>query len=75
MNSRIGMKSEIAANNFSNHLVGRKFGFLKVTCAAKPVKYNRRWLCECDCGVSKIVYEHNLKSRNTISCGCSLGRD
>lgn len=75
MNCKLGMKSEIAANNYSNHLVGRKFGFLKVICAAKPSGHNRRWLCECDCGKNNIVWESNLKSRNTLSCGCGLARD
>lgn len=27
-------------------------------------------LCRCDCGVEKTVLIYNLKSGNTVSCGC-----
>lgn len=26
--------------------------------------------CKCDCGKEKIIYDHNLKSGKTKSCGC-----
>lgn len=31
-----------------------------------------RWLCQCDCGVQKIVGAGHLRSGNTQSCGCWL---
>lgn len=30
----------------------------------------RKWLCQCDCGNKTPVYNYNLKSGATISCGC-----
>lgn len=30
----------------------------------------RRWLCRCDCGVEKIVYEKCILRRESLSCGC-----
>lgn len=31
---------------------------------------NRRWRCLCDCGTQKVVSGHNLRSGETLSCGC-----
>ena len=28
------------------------------------------WLCQCDCGNTKVVLGYNLRSNKTISCGC-----
>lgn len=30
----------------------------------------RYYLCQCDCGNTKIIYGRNLKTGNTKSCGC-----
>lgn len=58
-----------------NNLIGRRFKKLKVIKEVEPVytkgrskKY--RWLCECECGNTKIVRENDLISRRTKSCGC-----
>lgn len=52
-------------------LVGRKFGRLTV------LKYDHKnahrepfWLCECECGNTKVVIGANLKNGTTKSCGC-----
>lgn len=29
-----------------------------------------RWLCRCDCGTVRLVYEQNLKRGLSKSCGC-----
>jgi hypothetical protein len=34
------------------------------------VKKDSYWLCQCDCGNTKIVSAGNLKSGQTKSCGC-----
>lgn len=47
-------------------LVGRTFGQLLV-CAYEG---NSRWLCWCRCGNFKDVRTDNLKSGNTLACGC-----
>jgi len=40
-------------------------------CAPRPsVASKRRWLCLCECGIERIVYEYNLLDGNTQSCGC-----
>lgn len=50
-------------------LAGRKFGRLT---AIRPTRAdsNRRYLCQCDCGVIKEVNGYLLASGRTQSCGC-----
>jgi hypothetical protein len=47
-------------------LTGQRFGRLIA------VKYlgNGKWLCQCDCGNSKIVNSGDLNSSRVNSCGC-----
>ena len=53
---------------------GDKFGFLtveyEVPKAERPNQNGRYYFCQCDCGNTKVVYGHNLKTGNTRSCGC-----
>lgn len=57
----------------NNELIGKKFSRLTVLSAAEPdARKNRKWLCRCDCGNEKIIYEHNLCRGATKSCGCYL---
>lgn len=60
----MGMKKE--------NLLGRKFARLLVIAEAKPVGVRRRvaWLCQCDCGTTKVIKADELKSGDTKSCGC-----
>lgn len=52
-------------------LTGRKFSRLTVISEQPKDKNNvRRWLCACDCGNEKVVYQNTLCSRTTKSCGC-----
>lgn len=32
---------------------------------------NRKWLCQCSCGIEKICFSYNLISGDTRSCGCA----
>jgi 5-methylcytosine-specific restriction endonuclease McrA len=56
---------------------GEKFGSLT------PIKPTDRrvskgtviWECLCDCGETSFVASSNLRSGNTLSCGCSRYRD
>ena len=54
-------------------ITGEKFGKLKVL---RRVENNRRgdamWLCQCECGNTKIVRGYNLRSGHTKSCGCYI---
>lgn len=52
-------------------LEGQKFGRLTVLRFHSYTKtYQKRWLCECDCGGSAIVSSGALISGHTQSCGC-----
>jgi 5-methylcytosine-specific restriction endonuclease McrA len=53
-------------------LSGQRFGKLTVVSLDAPgCRGGIRWLCECDCGSSSVVYGHNLKNGQTTSCGCN----
>jgi hypothetical protein len=57
------------------NLTGQRFGRLMVIKFYERTKSGHsRWLCECDCGNSTIVYGNSLKRGITSSCGC-LGRE
>jgi hypothetical protein len=54
-------------------LTGQRFGRLTVaSLVASPAgtQTPTKWVCLCDCGSSLIVRGYNLKSGNTLSCGC-----
>jgi len=51
-------------------LIGRRFSKLTVVAPADPVGYNKRWVCRCDCGTEKIIYQNSLCQGATKSCGC-----
>lgn len=48
-------------------LKDRKFGML----TAKQYVGDNKWLCECDCGNTKIIRTANLLNGSTNSCGCN----
>lgn len=59
-------------------IVGQKYGKLTVVsfdskkqhnfkCGSRKLEY---WLCECECGNTKIVCKNSLFSGATTSCGC-----
>lgn len=60
-------------------LTGQRFGRLTVLKEVEPRivsgKPFRRWLCRCDCGVEKEMFQNALTASNHAvqSCGC-LGR-
>lgn len=57
---------------------GKKFNHLLVIKRApKPKNIKGRgyyYFCRCDCGNEKIILGASLRSGNTKSCGCDLGR-
>lgn len=53
-------------NNSPLDLTNKKFGFL----TALEYLGNQQWKCQCDCGNIINVFTSNLRSGNTISCGC-----
>lgn len=50
-----------------NHRFGR---LLVVGFAGQDHRRKALWQCRCDCGKEKIILGYNLRSGNTVSCGC-----
>lgn len=54
-----------------SEMVGEKFTRLTVIeYAGRYRKYEKLWLCQCDCGNTKVVRDSHLKSGSVKSCGC-----
>jgi hypothetical protein len=52
-------------------LVGQKFGKLTVIeCVGTDYRHNRKWLCKCDCGKTRVATSAKLKAGIIVSCGC-----
>lgn len=51
-------------------LIGEKFGRVLVLERA-PSRHGRaHWLCQCDCGKTKVILGRSLRKGRTKSCGC-----
>jgi len=52
-------------------VIGQRFGRLVVIAQAESAKYTR-WVCQCDCGATKVVSWQLLAmgENGTRSCGC-----
>ena len=56
---------------FVKDLTGQRFGrYVVVRRLANDSRRQTRWLCRCDCGVSKEVLGASLRTGKTRSCGC-----
>ena len=52
-------------------LRGQRFGrLLVIEKHAKSGNNQVYWRCKCDCGAETVVYQGNLRSSKTKSCGC-----
>lgn len=52
-------------------LTGQRFGRLLVLkLAGKSNDNHYKWLCQCDCGNTKIIIGRDITSGKTKSCGC-----
>lgn len=49
---------------------GKRYGKLLVIGRAKVEKQGTYWLCQCDCGNTRIVNTYSFKAGNPTSCGC-----
>ena len=47
---------------------GQRFGKLVAVSYAG----NKKWLCKCDCGNTKLIMGRHLRNGSTKSCGCIL---
>lgn len=56
--------------NQQEELIGKKFNSLMVMSYHSKIKYDKKYLCQCDCGNLKVVVGHKIKSGHTKSCGC-----
>lgn len=50
---------------------GMRFGKLTVVKKGPRVNRNLVWICKCDCGNMKTIYQSNLQNGKTRSCGCN----
>lgn len=58
------------ANKYTQaDLSGQRFGLLTVIREA-PYCKRRLWLCQCDCGQTKVIQHSNLTTGRVPSCGC-----
>ena len=57
-----------------SELRGKRFGYLSVIDYSHTHNGHAYWLCVCDCGGYALVRGSHLKSGNTTTCGCRLGR-
>ena len=52
-------------------LTGKKFGRLLVLKRnSENLNGKPAWICQCDCGKTKIIRGSDLKSGKILSCGC-----
>ena len=64
-------KGEISSKNSTINLIGQKFGKLTVIERAGSNKYHAAlWLCQCECGNTKIISGDCLRGGDSNSCGC-----
>jgi hypothetical protein len=55
-------------------LTGKRFGKLvALKIAGRDKDKKLLWLCQCDCGGTKIVPRHDLRRLYVRSCGCLPG--
>lgn len=59
-----------AGGHNSLNLIGQRFGKLVVIEKAESKNKQTRWLCQCDCGNTKIAVGVQLKRGRIKSCGC-----
>ena len=59
-------------NYMKHNLVGNKYGKLKVVDLSHLKGNKVYWLCVCDCGNQKSIYQNSLIGKGKVSsCGCS----
>lgn len=55
----------------ANDLIGHRYGRLTVIANAPPAPNGGRMVtCRCECGTTKDIRPHSLRSGRTLSCGC-----
>ncbi len=59
-------------NQPSDQMIGQRFGWLIVDLPSlrRTSSGDVYWMCICRCGNTTEAIGHNLRSGNTLSCGC-----
>ena len=66
-----------------NDIIGKRLGKLEVVSYEGFIRERTRgsgtrvrhfYLCECDCGCTKVIRRGPLKNNRTFSCGCLRGK-
>lgn len=56
-------------------VIGQTFGRWTVVSESGRAKKSRRWLCRCQCGTERVLYQSNMKAISRFgypgSCGCA----
>lgn len=63
-------QKEQASKARVHDIKGNKYGKLTVIERAQNLGDHAAWLCQCDCGNTKIVRTYSLLNGDTQSCGC-----
>ena len=62
---------KIGVVSHPSDLTGQRFGrWTVIKFAGRDEKRRLMWLCKCDCGTERAVWESHLKSGDSRSCGC-----
>lgn len=64
---RVGSKGRSRAVEMGGQRFGRLVVLARDGCDASG---SARWLCECDCGTTKLIAGTSLRHGGTVSCGC-----
>jgi hypothetical protein len=71
--------SQPSADKIKFDLSNKRFGHWMVI-AIHPERYRRKnrksstarlWLCRCDCGTKRVVFDTHLRTGRSKSCGCA----
>jgi hypothetical protein len=53
------------------NITGQRFNKLvALSLVGRDAHGNATWLCQCDCGNTKVIVGMNLRKKMTTSCGC-----
>lgn len=55
-------------------ITGQKFKLWTVVAYSHSDNSNAVWVCQCECGSTKLICTNYLKGKGAKSCGCTLGK-
>lgn len=62
--------ARLGHRKYHGQLVGKRFGDLVVLRYADNSPYAGAWVCQCDCGGTRLLNRHQLLTGRVKSCGC-----